>query len=293
MTILRYFILMAILFTVNLSAISYKITEFGPPNPSYYSSYHVYFYSADYINESGQVVGRCSLGSKNYIYLWLPSNEFGYQIDNRSILNSPYINNRGEISTFAINDAGDKYSISDSKLTKNGTIIESSLKWDSRYRLKVNNCGMIAGVAQISNRNCGVIFNEKNRSITNICTNTKYFLAPSDINDLGMVIGGFYNGQEMGFLWTPSFGIQYLEGFTPKAINNHGIIVGSRLPESAVMWKKGDLIDLSKEFKVDTDFSIDIVRLTTVNDINDQNQMCGEGKTQNNAVRYVAIFPIH
>lgn len=291
---LIFFSFIALLINANISATTYKIIEFGSANPPFDSTSHTYFYSADRINESGQVVGTCRIGYSNYIYLWDRENGFAYQSAFIPPNAHPCINNHGEISGLPINDTSDRYSIVDSKLTKNGIVIESSMKWISTYMLKVNNCGQIAGIVEMSpDRKCAVIFDEINKSIANISSHTKYILTPTDINDLGMVVGRFNNGEEMGFLWTPNWGIQYLKGFTPKAINNNGIIVGSRSPEIAVMWDRGILVDVADEIKLNLDFSSTINHLKVINDINDQNQMIGEGRTQNNSDRCVIILPIN
>ncbi len=292
--IYKYFTFTTLVLSTWLSADSYKLIDFGLPNPPTVSASHISYYSVDRINEKGQVVGRCGFGSKNYIYLWDPNNGFVYQNDNRlSISNYIYINNRCEISVNAINDDGDKYQIDNSILLKNDKVIDNQHKWLAIYALHVNNCGQVTGVIEVSqNRKCAVIFDEINKSIINFSSVTNCLLVPTDINDLGMVVGKFYTGEEIGFLWIPSFGLQYLHGFTPKAINNHGIIVGSRSSQFAVKWDKGNLIDISKELKLDTDLSTDINRLTSINDVNDRNQMVGEGLTQDNCKRYIAIFPL-
>lgn len=69
------------------------------------------------------------------------------------------------------------------------------------------------------------MFDEKDKKITYIKSPFKYTLKPECINDLGWVIGSYYDGiNHNGILWTPEFGIHILFGFRPIVINNLGVI---------------------------------------------------------------------
>lgn len=274
-----------------LSATHYKIRDIGNSD--------VQAIFASDINQQGQVSGICKNHSTYYRFLWDELNDLSFQNHSSPGYSvgpgcPPYVNNNGIMSMNVISDSGDTYFIKLNKLCKNteDNVIESSLKWqDNVYNsIRVNNNNEIVG--SLSESNSLVIYNEKNKTITYIKSPLKYPLQAAGINDLGWVIGSYYDGTNYnGVLWTPEFGTQILPEIRPLAINNLGVIVGINHQNRAALWNKGKLVDLSEELKVDSDPSTKVLWISVISGINDRNQMSGWGPTSvHNLHNVQAIF---
>lgn len=288
-----------------LFSINYEISDLKIKNAN--------IYTIEKINQEGYAIGVCRFDPSQssrvgqlYIYMWDPDNGLAFQVLNRPSPSPIFINNSNEISENAINDNGDMYRVHEHKLYKNNQVIESTLKWLPYFdgpmqnpkrttSIKVNNTGMVLGTVETSSERIDlVIYDESSNSMTVISRNTKYLLSPSSINDNGVVVGEVVGqlGRQTnrGFLWSSDLGLQYLN-FIPKAINNDGLIVGTNGYESGVVWRKGKIINISDEIELDSNFSTELISIDVLHDINDQGQMIGEGRTQDNRIQFVRISP--
>lgn len=106
----------------------------------------------------------------------------------------------------------------------------------------------------------------------------------TDINDMGQVVGIFYNPDErmnMGFLYEASGEIIYLENFSPKAINNKNQIVGrfiyDKNAEEPAIFKDGILYDLMDLTSLVDDKGNVWESLDYLTDINDEGYIIGNG----------------
>ncbi len=160
--------------------------------------------------------------------------------------------------------------------------------------LKINNQSQILGVffdGEITTR-----FKKRKKlaaAIYDLTENTARLLPfPSesfgtDINDQGQVTGIYFNtlkNDTQGFLFDPSADLVSIDNFVPKALNNHGQIVGKFLSgdkkDKPAIWDNGALLDLSTITNLVDDQGHTWESLDFLADINDLGAIIGRGKYQ-------------
>ncbi len=106
----------------------------------------------------------------------------------------------------------------------------------------------------------------------------------NDINDMGQVVGIFYNPQEemiMGYLYEASGQIIYLENFSPEAINNNYQMIGhyiyDKKKDKPALFKDGTLYDIMDLISLIDDHGNTWDSLDYLTDINDSGYIIGNG----------------
>ena len=263
-----------------LSPFSHKIIDLTSSNKSIKWAMH--------INEKSQVAGMHAFNSRNHLFCWDGNEEYIFMPDQRKQYGiraggAPFINNKGLVSDYPINDKGDKYFITNKRLWKNNKILEETLSWEETEYLCVNNTGLVlASIRTSSNRSELIIFDELKGTITYIGKCFKFDIYPADINDHGSIIGWFHDGNnQQGIFWSINTGLIVIKDFCPTAINNHNVVAGCITSpikrKRGALWYNGEIIDVNEALHIEKNYSTSLLYINEISDINDRGEMVGWG----------------
>lgn len=168
---------------------------------------------------------------------------------------------------------------------------------------KINNSSQVLGYFVTgSSMNKNRIYHTSIYDFNNNTVTVLEFPASSvghDLNDLGQVVGIFFNLQEqqiMGFLYEPSGEIIYLSNFKPKAINNKGQIIGAYIYDEkkdkpAILDESGQLYPLDDLTSLVDDKGNTWDSLDSLTNINNEGLIIGNG-TINGKMHSFLLKPI-
>lgn len=212
----------------------------------------------------------------------------------------PYFDEHGKLTSLSVNTHGQFLTVKQGNLYLNGKnsssfeLVDDEDIWSSQeggLYLRINDNFEIVGPVNLKNGKYGIKFIDlKNKE--KFLLDFKYSITPIAMNNSGDVVGSFYANDKFNtVLWSPGKKWQIIENFRASSINDNGIIVGSSQGKGA-FWKNGiiKIIDNLLDLFVDNYFDIETIEL--ISDINNLNEMVGNGKV-GHVTRAVFIKPTY